>query len=187
MTGSGATDLFAVLGLPRRYDVAPSELERRFHERSRAVHPDRFARATPAERRASLERTTRLNQAYRTLRDPWRRAEHLVELLGGAADGAGTEVPDAAFLEEQLEAREELAGARRRRDGGSIEALRRRAAEALAALERELARVLAGVEPSEGALREARRLLRRVCYHQALLDEAERALDPHASRKGTTT
>jgi molecular chaperone HscB len=186
MNGPGVTDLFAVLGLPRRYDVAPAELERRFHERSRPVHPDRFARAAPAERRASLERATLLNQAYRALRDPWRRAEHLVELLGGPADGAGPEARDAAFLEEQLEAREELALARRRRDGAAIEAQRRRAMEALAALEGELARTLAEDAPSGAALREARGVLQRVRYHQALLDEAERACDPHAPRKVTT-
>ncbi len=200
MTGPGEADLFAVLGVPRRQDLAPEELERHFHERSRAVHPDRFARATPAERRAALERATELNHAYRTLRDPWRRAEHLLSLLGEAApdaagakgaddgargEGAGQVPEDHAFLEEQLLAREALATARRRRDLAGVERLRRAAAAALSELERELADALratgipATTAPGPGPVEadRARRVLARVRYHQALIADAERALD----------
>jgi molecular chaperone HscB len=175
-------DLFAVLGLPRRYGVTPEELERRFHERSRIVHPDRFARATPAERRGALERATRLNHAYRTLRDPWRRAEHLVSLLEApGAEGAPTAEPD--FLEEQLTTREELSAARGRHDAVALEKIRARAGAALAQLEREVARALDGAAPAPVALREARAALARVRYHQAAIEDAERALDAHGARR----
>ncbi len=190
MTVPGEADLFAVLGVPRRQDLAPEELERHFHERSRVVHPDRFARATPAERRAALERATQLNHAYRTLRDPWRRAEHLLSLVDQAApasDGAeeaATAAEDHAFLEEQLLAREALATARRRRDVAAMERLRSAAADALSELERELGDALRGAGIPSSTLRlspvelaRARRVLARVRYHQAVIAEAERALD----------
>ncbi len=204
MTVPGEADLVAVLGVPRRQDLAPEELERQFHERSRVVHPDRFARATPAERRAALERATQLNHAYRTLRDPWRRAEHLLSLLdqaapasdgaeeaataaeeAGRAEGAGHAAEDHAFLEEQLLAREALATARRRRDVAAMERLRSAAADALSELERELGDALRATgipaptlrRPSPVELARARRVLARVRYHQAVIAEAERALD----------
>lgn len=183
MTGLREKDLFAVLGLPRRHDLAQEELERRFHERSRAVHPDRFARAAPAERRAALERTTHLNHAYRTLRDPWRRAEHLVALLWGAEPAGAPPPEDPSFLEEQLLAREALAAARRRREAAAIETIRTQATEALSILERHLGELLSGEAPGSAALEEATRLLGRVRYHRAVIDEAERALD-HVPRAG---
>ena len=61
-------DPFSLLGLPREFELDARELERRFRELSRQLHPDRFARAEPRERRLSLERATRLNDALRALR-----------------------------------------------------------------------------------------------------------------------
>src|SRR5437899_2895742 len=78
----GVLDKFAVLGLPRAYELDERALEETFRALSRKLHPDRFVRATPRERRFSLEQTTLLNDAYRTLRDPVRRAEHLLALRG---------------------------------------------------------------------------------------------------------
>src|SRR5437763_11326780 len=74
-------DKFATLGFEPSFDE-PAGLDERFRALSRKLHPDRFARATPQERRHSLEQTTRLNEAYRTLKDPVRRAEHLLQLRG---------------------------------------------------------------------------------------------------------
>src|SRR5262249_60374987 len=63
-------DLFALLGLARRLDVDPRDLERRYVDLSRAVHPDRFQTGTPRERELSLAASAAVNRAYRTLRDP---------------------------------------------------------------------------------------------------------------------
>lgn len=178
MTGAPDPDLFAVLGLPRRLEIAPEELEARFHERSRLLHPDRFARATPQERRLSLERTTRLNQAYRTLRDPWARAEHLLALLEPGAPAAGV---DPEFLEEQLAAREALATARSRGDGEQVAAIAGAAREALRALERDVARHLAGA-PEAAALGAARTIVARARFHKALLATADGGAGPERSR-----
>ena len=81
-------DLFAALGVPRRFAQDAAELERRFRERARAFHPDRFARAPARERRIALERSARLNEAHRTLVPPRRRAGYLLQLMA-----AGDEPP----------------------------------------------------------------------------------------------
>ena len=60
-------DYFAFLGVPRKLNLDAADLEQRFRALSRQFHPDYFYNATPAERRASLERSSYLNDAYRTL------------------------------------------------------------------------------------------------------------------------
>jgi len=100
-------DKFALLGVAPSFDE-PAGLDDQFRSLSRKLHPDRFARATPQERRYSLEQTTLLNDAYKTIKDPVRRAEHLLALRGIKGD------PKMApeFLEQTLEDREKLAEAK---------------------------------------------------------------------------
>jgi molecular chaperone HscB len=119
-------DYFAFLGLPRRLNLDTADLERRFRELSRQFHPDYFYNATPAERRASLERSSYLNDAYRTLRHPVSRLEYLLGLEGfparqepGAADGGGAPKVPAAMLEEVFALNEELDEIRSLRAGGA--------------------------------------------------------------------
>ena len=81
----------------------------RDRELSRKWHPDRFAKADPRARRASLQRSVQLNEAWRVLKDPFKRAEYLLSLSGISL---GKEVPPALLM-ETLELREELAEAER--------------------------------------------------------------------------
>src|ERR687889_1862902 len=75
-------DFFSFLGLPRRLNIDPQELARNFRELSRKFHPDYYYNAIPAERLASLERSSYLNDAYRALRNPASRIEHLLAIEG---------------------------------------------------------------------------------------------------------
>jgi molecular chaperone HscB len=75
-------DYFQFFGLERKLALDPADLESRFHKLSRRLHPDRFARATPAERERALEASAVLNDAYRTLRDPVARAEYVLKQQG---------------------------------------------------------------------------------------------------------
>lgn len=75
-------DYFSVFGLAPRLNLDLGMLEHQFHKLSRRLHPDRFARATEAEKEWSLADTALLNDAYRTLRDPIRRTEYLLKLHG---------------------------------------------------------------------------------------------------------
>jgi molecular chaperone HscB len=122
-------DYFAFLGLPRKLDVAPAELEQRFRALSRQFHPDYFYNASSAERRASLERSSYLNDAYRTLRQPSARLEYLLGLEGFAIDGPGEAARHVspALLEEVFALNEELNEIRDlRASGASTEACRAR-------------------------------------------------------------
>jgi len=119
-------DYFAFLGVPRRLNLDPVDLEKKFRALSRQFHPDYFYNAPPAERVASLERSSYLNDAYRTLRDRTARVGYLLELEGFAATPANgasrgkNDVPPS-LLEEVFALNEELDDARALRAGGSPE------------------------------------------------------------------
>jgi molecular chaperone HscB len=114
-------DYFAFLGLPRKLTIDAGDLERRFRALSREFHPDYFYNAPPAERRASLERSSYLNDAYRTLRNPASRLEYLLKIEGVAPQSpsdASRQVPPA-LLEEVFALNEELDEIRAMREDGA--------------------------------------------------------------------
>jgi molecular chaperone HscB len=76
------TDYFSFFGLPRRLNLDSSTLEREFYKLSRKLHPDVYARATGQEQEWSLQKSSQLNDAYRTLKDPIARTEYLLKLEG---------------------------------------------------------------------------------------------------------
>jgi molecular chaperone HscB len=78
-------DYFSFLGLSRKLNIDTADLEQRYRALSRQHHPDYFYNAPPAERRASLERSSYLNDAYRTLRNRASRIEYLLKLEGALA------------------------------------------------------------------------------------------------------
>jgi molecular chaperone HscB len=168
-------DLFSALGLTRGYDVDPGDLERRFRERSRQLHPDRFARASPRERRISLERSTRLNDAYRTLKDARRRAGYILKLLGKDPVAEARTHHDPEFLEEQLELRETLALAREKGDKRALALIATGARDRLAAIDEEVARLFAEAEPGEEALNAIVTALARARYFENVVAEADPA------------
>src|SRR5687767_5694344 len=99
-------DPFALLGFDRaRFHIEEKALERAWLDRSRAVHPDRFATKGDAERREAAQKTVALNDAYRSIREPFDRATFLVKRAG--SDAAKL---DQALLVELMEAREEAEG-----------------------------------------------------------------------------
>jgi molecular chaperone HscB len=75
-------DYFTFFGFPRKLDLDTAVLEKEFYALSRRLHPDVFARAEQTERAWSLEQSSMLNDAYRTLKDPIKRTEYLLRLEG---------------------------------------------------------------------------------------------------------
>ena len=117
-------DFFSFLGVPRRLGLDPQDLERRFRDLSRKFHPDYFYNAPPAERLASLERSSYLNDAYRTLKQPISRIAYLLEIEGmwtSADKGGGHAAKQAppALLEEVFALNEELDEVRALRESGA--------------------------------------------------------------------
>lgn len=104
-------DAFHRLGLPRRFVLDASELERAYLAHSRAVHPDFHLAGASAALDVSLELSATVNEAYNTLRDPFTRAEHLLALEGGPSASEQRQMPPA-FLAEMLDAREAIEQAR---------------------------------------------------------------------------
>jgi molecular chaperone HscB len=86
-TAGAVVDNFAIFGIAQSFELDLQMLDERFRALSRTLHPDRFAREGPKERRYSLEQTTLLNNANRVLKDPLRRAQHLLKLHGVDASG----------------------------------------------------------------------------------------------------
>jgi molecular chaperone HscB len=170
------------------------ELERRYKELTKVLHPDRFARADERARRASLQRSMQLNQAWRTLKDPVRRAEYLLSLAGvevgseegtsrRQADGRKVRLPVApALLMEVMELREGLAEARAAGDQAQVASLtalvrgRREAAlRAVASVFTQRSPDLEAIARDLVAVRYYDRFLEEVAVHEEAREEAEAA------------
>ena len=172
------SDRFAVLGLPRKFGVDLATAEAAYKDLSRKLHPDRFAKADPQARKASLARTVELNDAWRTIKDPARRAVYLLELAGfglagddrkaGAASSTATRKVEAppALLMEILELREELGEAHEAGDAAKVAAMadkmRARAAASMAEI---------GEALDAGRFERAAQALVALRYFQRFLDE----------------
>ena len=133
---------FELFGLAPAFALETEALERAYRAIQAQVHPDRFAHSGDAERRASLQWTTRVNEAYRALRDPVQRGKHLLELNGiDVQFETNTQMP-AEFLMHQLQLREELEAAASKKDVSSLDPLRERLRGEKVELERELGKAI---------------------------------------------
>jgi molecular chaperone HscB len=148
---------FELFGLPARYSLDKAMLETAYRDIQSRVHPDRFAHAGDAERRASLQWTTRVNEAFQTLKSPVRRAKHLLELQGvDVAFETNTQMP-TDFLMQQLELREELDSSRK--DVPALDALRARLVSQKKLLESEIGETIDGKKDYTGAAELVRKLM----------------------------
>jgi molecular chaperone HscB len=116
-------DPFETLGIPPRFDVDLGAVERRHRDLSRALHPDKFLGASPSERRAALAKAVGVNEAWRIVRDPIRRAEALLALAGVPVGEGAEPAAEPEFLMEMLEQREALSDAKQARDLASVRRL----------------------------------------------------------------
>ena len=91
-----AVDHFAVFSLPRKLNLDLAALEKDFYAQSRKLHPDVFARKPQAEQQWALEQSSRLNDAYRALKDPIARTMHLLELEGVVLEEQSSSATEAA-------------------------------------------------------------------------------------------
>ena len=147
---------FELFGLTPAFALETESLERSYREIQSQIHPDRYAQAGDAERRASMQWTTRVNEAYRTLKSPAQRARYLLEINGVDVEfETNTRMP-TDFLIKQLELREALDAAKQ------PEALDRLQAEVRAEktlLEQSIARLVDGQKDYAAAAGEVRKLM----------------------------
>jgi molecular chaperone HscB len=157
---------YEAFGLTPALSLDAEDLKKRFYERSRQWHPDRFSRASAEEQQKALDMTSTLNDAFRTLRDPVARAEYFLKENGIELS---KEAPPE-LLEEVFElnmALEEL------RDGD--ESTR---PQLIAAKERFIAMrdAIDASLPATADLEEVRALLNRRRYIRNLIREVENVL-----------
>ena len=141
-SSSSGGNPFELFGLRPAFALDHEALERAYREIQSRVHPDRFAHAGDAERRASLQWTTRVNEAYRALKSPVQRASHILALHGvDVAFETNTAMP-ASFLAQQMELRESLDNARQAKDTRALNALEAAIERDKEALESKLAQCI---------------------------------------------
>ncbi len=161
-------DPFATLGIARTFDVDLAAVEKTHRELSRVLHPDKYVAAPPGERRAALEKAVQVNESWRTVRDPIKRAEALFSLAGIAVGETNEPKASMEFLMEVMERREELADARSAKDAAAVRRLAADIEARAAGVERALGTGFANggdvnaLLPLLGELRYCRRFLEEV-------------------------
>jgi molecular chaperone HscB len=112
------SDYFAMFEMPRKLWLEMGALEQKFLQLSWKLHPDNFVNATPEEREISLKRSSELNDAYRTLRDPVGRVEYLLSIEGMRKEGTTKQQAPANLLEEVFGLNESLDELREAKESG---------------------------------------------------------------------
>lgn len=172
------TGYYELLGIERELTLDAVLLQKRFYELSRELHPDRFARKSEAERQNALDASSRLNDAYRTLRDPIQRAMYVLAEEGfDIGEQRGKDVPPE-LLEEVFELNMALEELRSGDDSArpQLETAHRNFQEMLAGTGAQLEKLFAlwDANRSREALIQIRGVLNRRKYVQNLVNEVEK-------------
>ncbi|GAB3553526.1 Fe-S protein assembly co-chaperone HscB [Noviherbaspirillum agri] len=114
---------FELFHLPERFSVDITALEQAYREVQNRVHPDKFSNATDTEKRVAMQWATRANEAYQTLKNPFKRAAYLCELNGVDLQTESNTAMPRDFLMHQMEWREALEDAKAGRDIDALEKL----------------------------------------------------------------
>jgi molecular chaperone HscB len=171
------SDPFATLGLEPTFDLDLGEAEKRHRELSKTLHPDRYAGRGATERRQALGKAIEVNDAWRALRDPLRRAEALLEKLGLAVEEGQGPKAEPELLMDMMERREELASAARTKDADKLRKLARevelKESVLLAKLSDAFQRAISARNGARGGCRDAiLSALGELRYYRRFLEEA---------------
>lgn len=114
---------FDLFHLPQRFALDMTALDNAYHEVQNQVHPDKFINAPEAERRVAMQWATRANEAYQTLKSPFKRAAYLCELNGVDLQTESNTAMPRDFLMQQMEWREALEDAKAAKDVAELNKL----------------------------------------------------------------
>jgi molecular chaperone HscB len=163
---------FDLFGLTPAFRFDGAMLDRAYRQLQTEVHPDRFAGASDAQRRKALQSSARVNEAYRALKDPVRRAQYLLRLHDIDVVGETDTALPLDFLERQLERRERAADAQAAGDADALSAL---LADARAE-GRAVEDVLAGMLDRDHAFATARTQVRELTFLAKLAEDLDAML-----------
>ena len=149
---------FELFHLPQRFTVDPSALDNAYREVQSRVHPDRFVSATDTEKRVAMQWATRANEAYQTLKNPFKRAAYLCELNGIDLQIESNTAMPREFLMLQMEWREALEEARAAKDIDALDKLEAALRAARAAKVAQLGELL-DLHAFEEAAQDVRQLM----------------------------
>lgn len=168
LTSEDLKNHFELFGLVPAYALDLELLDRAYRDIQSRVHPDRFAQAGDAERRAAMQMTTQVNEAYRILKTPVQRAKYLLELNGvDVAFETNTSMPKD-FLVEQMELRERLEEAKHASDLDMI-------FRDLAVARRDIENQIQGKCDAKHDFAAARDLVRKLMFLERLAGEIDAA------------
>lgn len=186
---SPSKNFYEFFGLARKLRVDGEALQKRFYELSRHWHPDRFGRKTAEEQAQALEATAILNDGYRTLRDPVKRAEYLLTEEGfPIGEQRSRDVPPE-LLEEVFELNMMLEELRSGDESArpQLESAKENFLNLRGAIDHELENLFAKYDAAEvesetakQALNEIRGVLNRRRYIENLIRDVDKALHPAA-------
>jgi molecular chaperone HscB len=162
---------FELFGLVPAYALDTVHLDRAYRDIQSNVHPDRHAHAGDAERRASMQMATQVNEAYRTLRSPVQRAKYLLGLQGVDVGFETNTAMPHEFLIQQMEWRETLEGAR---DAAALASLEKRLLDEKQMIETQIARCIDASHDYRGASDLVRKLMFLERFGEDLAEAYER-------------
>lgn len=189
---SFSKNYFEFFGLPPKLLVDGDALQKRFYELSRQWHPDRFSRKAPEEQAQALEATSILNDGYRTLKEPVKRAEYLLTEEGfPIGEQRSKDVPPELLEEvfelnmalEELKSGDESARPQLEEAKGTFLNLQTQIDRELETLFRKYDTSEAQSETAKQALHEVRGALNRRRYIQNLIRDVDKALNPVLAAK----
>ncbi len=188
-------DCFAALDIPRKLTIDLGALERRYHELSRKLHPDRFASKGPKVRDASLRATATLTRSYRTLRDPVARGLYWLELNGEKLAENNKRVPpelaelvfevQERLAEMQLASDPEAAHERATEIAARRVELQFKMDETLAGLDRNFAKWDQPADEKMLTL-ELKTILSNIAYLRTLIRDVDRGLENSKTAEALT-
>jgi len=178
----GVTGYYELLGISRSLNLSPDELQKRYYELSKQLHPDRFMQKPEAEQQRALDMSSALNDAYRTLKDPVKRAQYLLGIEGfDVGEQRSKDVPPE-LLEEVFELNMALEETRSGDDSArpQLEAAEKNFTGMLADVDHQLERLFEQYDQtrSRDVLTEIRGVLNRRKYILNLVGEVHKTLSP---------
>lgn len=163
---------FEAFGIEPKLAIDTEDLQQRFYRLSREFHPDRFTRRPVVEQQEALERTSLLNDGFRVLKDPIRRAEYVLKQNGfDIGEQRGKDVPPE-LLEEVFE----LNMALEESDQDQLASFRQKFEAMLEAIGGELSALFAAYDSGGGGLDRIRAVLNRRRYIGNLLNKIDSSL-----------
>lgn len=99
---------FQIFAFEDSFSIDLAKLSQVYQSLQKTVHPDRFAHASSQEQLIAVKKSTLINDAYQTLKDPIKRADYMLTLRNIERPSEQASFSDNHFLMHQMELHEQL-------------------------------------------------------------------------------